>query len=54
MSDLQRNKEVQKECCKKAENFHFRPYTDGTAELRCKKCGYIIRNFDAPAEMKVE
>lgn len=50
--DLQRNKEIKKDCCTKAENFSFRPYTDGTAELRCKKCGYVIREFAAPKEEK--
>ena len=45
-------KEIKKECCTKPANYHFRPYTDGTAELRCNKCGYTIRHFDAPAEMK--
>lgn len=49
---MQRNKEIKKECCTNAGNFSFRPYTDGTAELRCKKCGYVIRHFDAPIEMQ--
>ena len=48
--DLQRNKEQKKECCSKSINFSLRPYTDGSAELRCKKCGYVIREFDAPKE----
>ena len=50
--DLQRNKEIKKDCCAKAENFSFRPYTDGTAELKSKKCGYVIREFAAPKEEK--
>lgn len=52
--DLQRNKEIKKDCCTKAENFSFRPYTDGTAELRCKKCGYVIREFEASVEVKAK
>ena len=48
--DLQRNKEIKKDCCSKSINFSLRPYTDGSAELRCKKCGYVIREFDAPKE----
>lgn len=51
---LQRNKEIKKECCNKPTNFSFRPHTDGTAELRCKKCGYIIKSFEAPVEEKVK
>ena len=45
--DLQRNKEQKKECCSKSIHFSFRPYTDGSAELRCKKCGYVLKEFDA-------
>lgn len=48
--DLQRNKKQKKECCSKSINFSLRPYTDGSAELRCKKCGYVIREFDTPKE----
>lgn len=44
---MQRNKEVKKKCCKKL-NFAFRSYADGTAELKCAKCGHIIKTFEAP------
>lgn len=44
---MERLKEIQKECCKPI-NYSFRPYTDGSAELRCKKCGYVIKTFEAP------
>ena len=52
--DLQRNKEIKKECCEIPANYSFRPYTDGSAELRCKKCGYIIREFTAIPKDKTE
>ena len=45
---MQRNKEVKKECCTKHVNFAFRSYGDGTAELKCSKCGYTIKTFEAP------
>lgn len=45
---MQRNKEIRKECCKNPDNYVFRSYADQSAELSCKRCGYIIRNFDAP------
>lgn len=44
--DLQRNKEIKKECCNKPYNFTLQPYTDGSAELKCKICGYVIKTFD--------
>lgn len=48
--DLQRNREIEKECCKDMANFQFQPYTDGTAELKCKICGHVIKSFDKPEE----
>lgn len=48
---LNRNKEIKKDCCKPL-NYTFRPYTDGTAELLCKKCGHVVKSFDAPQEGK--
>lgn len=45
---MQRNKEIRKECCEKPDNYVFRSYTDMSAELYCKKCGHVIRVFDAP------
>lgn len=44
---IQRNKEMIKACCKQPTNIVLRPYTDGTADLRCKKCGHIMKAFDA-------
>lgn len=49
---MQRNKETKKECCNKAFNFVFKGYTDGTAELKCSKCGHTIKTFDAPKPMQ--
>ena len=45
---MQRNKELRKDCCEKPDNYVFRSFGDQSAELRCKKCGYVIRSFDAP------
>lgn len=46
--------EQRKDCCNNPINYSFRPYTDNTAELRCKKCGYIIREFNEPKQKTIQ
>lgn len=45
---MQRNKEIEKDCCKEPDNFVFRSYADQSAELKCKRCGHVVRVFEAP------
>lgn len=46
---MQRNKEIKKDCCKDTDNYVFRSYGDQSAELKCKRCGYTVRYFEAPS-----